>query len=612
MLDNALPVGEITSPEHAAKIEALNNLTTEQLAQVIFQDFEMWAKTFACFKGIDGTPEHGMKLNKLQIRAVDHYRKCQINRLPCLIMILKPRQRGASTIAEAICYHHMRRYPNLNGVLMGDVQATSDKVFEMFRRYAQGDQYPYADKKPNILPGQDLADEITLGSGSKWWKETAGSTNAGRSGTVQVLHMDEVAYFPSSASKDPTTAVLGSFFKNAPFSLGFATSTAAGANGWFYDTWQAKNRWFKVFAAWFEFDDARTPFTSEDERHNFEKTMTPDEVLEQKLYKVDLEQLNWRRNMIMTDYKGDIGKFRQEQPSTADGAFLSSSRMRFDEEAVANLLVWAKNNDARERQVGNLVMQGRRGVASWVPDNRGSVTRWEEPRHGCRYLVSVDTCTGKDQQIGGTTADPDYHSAQVWRAEYVTPGGDHMPAAMVALHHSREDTDILSEIVASMAAYYGNCLIVPEVNNSGLHIVKCLVKYGCNVYRRGQHITRRKQQSEEEKLEAYGWQTDQMTRKWIIDLTAPLIRQEAIQIYAPEVVEELKSFIITDNGKAQAAPGKHDDHVLAMCIALYNLGAATEYRLGLVQGISQLRLRNDPRYLAPAGFKRKEAMVNRE
>lgn len=580
------------------------HLSNEELAKIIFADFHMWAKNFAVFKGITGAVEFGMLPNKLQLRVIEHYRKCQIAGIPCLIMILKPRQKGASTIAEAVCYFHMRRHPDLNGLLMGDVQSTSDKVFEMYRRYAAEDKFPYEDKQPNIKAGLDLADEITLGSGSKWWKETAGSSNAGRSGTVQVLHLDEVAYFPSSASKDPTTAVLGSFYKEAPFSLGFATSTANGANGWFHDTWMNDNDWFKIFAAWFEFPEAATPFKTDDDRQHFERTMREDEILEQKLYGVTLEQLHWRRKKIATDYKGDVGKFRQEYPSSAEGAFLSSSRMRFDEVALANMMVFANNND-KLRECGNLAMQGRRGIASWVPDARGSVARWEEPRYGCRYIESIDTCTGEDQQVGGTTADPDWHSVQIWRQGYTTSGGDYMPPALVALHTSREDTDILAEIAAAMSAYYGNCLIVPEVNNSGLHIVKLLVAKGCNVFRRTPNIQRKKQQTEDEKLEAYGWMTDQMTRKYIIDMLAPAIRTESLMIYAKEVVEQLKSFIVKDNGRSEAAPSKHDDHVLAAAIAVYNLGAATEYKLGGPVAMDHRRLRTDPRYQAPDGFVRR-------
>ncbi len=580
-------------------------LPVEDLAALLFEDFEVWARRFAKFKGIDGMPKKGLEPNILQLRVIEHYRKCQLEGRPCLIMILKPRQKGASTIAEAICYHHMRRHPNLNGALMGDVQSTSDKVFEMFRRYAQADEFPYADGQPNFAPGGDMADEITLSNGSKWWKETAGSSNAGRSGTVQVLHLDEVAYFPASETKDPTTAVLGAFYKEGPHSLGFATSTAKGASGWFHDTWWAENDWHKVFAAWYEFPDAATPFRDDDERRNFERSMTADEILEQKLYRVSLEQLNWRRKKIRNDYKGDIGKFRQEYPSSAQGAFLSSSRMRFDEEALADMLEFAKRSE-QDRQTGNLILQEGRKVTIWIPDARGSISRWEEPRIGCRYLVSIDTCTGEDQQIGGTTPDPDWHSIQVHRAPYVDAAGTLIRQAIVAHHRSRLDTDVLAEIAAALAFYYGNCLVVPEVNNSGLHIVKLLVnKYGCNVFRREAHVARKKQESEQDKLEAFGWQTDKLTKKWIIDEWAPRLRNQEVMIYDPLIVEEHRSFIIKDNGLCEAAPSKHDDTVMAACIGNYCLSGATEYRAGAVRGIDLSRMRRDPRYMAPDGFRRK-------
>lgn len=578
-------------------------LSKEDIEYLLCLDFQIWLQNYAHYKEITGELKTGMPPNILQLRVIDHYRKCQAAGLPCLIMILKPRQRGASTIAEAVIYHHMRRYPNLNGVLMGDVQSTSDKVFEMFRRYGENDRFPWRDEQPAFAPGLALTDDITLTNGSKFAKETAGSTNAGRSGTVQVLHMDEVAYFVVSVVKDPTTAVLGSFYKDGPQSLGFATSTANGPSGWFHDTWWGENDWRKIFAAWFEFPECSRAFSSEEEKERFVLKMTEDERIEQKLYKVSLEQLHWRRAKINTDYEGDVGKFKQEYPSSPEGAFLASSRMRFDEIAVANMLAWAQSNDQRQR--GNLIIQDGRKVATWIPDAKGSVIRWEEPRVGCRYLVSVDTCSGEDQQIGGTTADPDYHSAQAWRQAYIDLAGNEIPPAIVALHHSQLDTDILAEIIAGMSFYYGNCLTIPEVNGQGgFHIVKLLVKKGCNVFRRLAHITHRKIQTEEERLEAFGWQTDKLTRKWIVDAAVPMIRLEKVMIYAPEVMKEFQTFIITESGNCQAAPGKHDDHVIAGCIGLYNLGAATEYRMSQIQGLDLARLARDPRYMAPDGFRR--------
>lgn len=579
-------------------------LTHEDAEYLLCLDFEIWCREFAYYKGIDGKKAQGLPPNILQLRVIDHYRHCQHLRIPCLILILKPRQRGASTIAEAVIYHHMRKYPDLNGVLMGDVQSTSDKVFEMFRRYAEEDNFPWRDGQPNIIKGLNLADEITLATGSKWWKETAGSTNAGRSGTVQVLHMDEVAYFPNTSSKDPTTAVLGSFYKDGAQSLGFATSTAAGPSGWFHDTWWGKNNWKKIFAAWYEFPECSTKFANSEERNEFAKSMTDDETLEQALYKVSLEQLNWRRAKIFGDYKGDIGKFQQEFPSSPEGAFLASSRMRFDERSITECLAWSATND--DRQKGNLVLQTERGPATWQPDAKGSVSRWEEPIIGCRYLISIDTCSGEDQQTSGTTSDPDYHSVQAWRQSYIDRGGKQQDAALVALHHSREDTDILCEIAAGMAYYYGNCLVVPEVNGQGgFYTVKVLVnKYRLNVYRRSPHTTHRKTQTEDEKISAYGWTTDKLTRKVIIDAAVPFIRLQQLCIKAPEVWMEFRTFIITASGSCEAAPSKHDDHVISTCIGAYNLGAATEYRLGMVRGIDLNRLGRDPNYMTADGFRR--------
>lgn len=576
-----------------------------EAARKITLDTEWWITRCAQIRKKDGSIEKAMRPNRLQLRVLQHYRECQMAGKPCLIMILKPRQKGASTIAEGVIYHHLRKYPGLNGALMGDIAATSDKVFEMFRRYYENDQYPW-----NQGPKDDelnMTEEITLPNGSKWYKETAGSTNAGRGGTVQVAHMDEVAFFPSTASKDPTTAFLGSFYKDGPMSLGFATSTANGASGWFYDTWTTQNAWKKIFAAWFEFDDSSRAFDSEEEKLAFERSLDEDELQERKIYDVTLEQLHWRRHIINTDYRGDAAKFRQEMPSNDEECFMLSSRPRFDMAAVKSMIAAAGTNDYRQR--GNLVIQPDKS-AIWLPDPMGSIHRQEEPLIGCRYLVAVDTCTGKDQQIGGISSDPDWHDVQVWRQGYTDPQtGTVRNPKIVAWHKSQVDTDELAEIIASLSFYYGKCMTVPEVNGmGGLHVVKLLVAYGVPVFRRKPHTNHTKKQSEQEEMEAFGWQTDLLTRKWIIDALVPVIRMERADIPFLEILEQFRTFVVTDSGKSEAMPGKHDDSVLCAAIGLYNLGAATEYRLARVRGMDLMRLARDPHYMAPNGFQRRVAV----
>lgn len=573
-------------------------------------DAEAWFSLYAKIRTKEGRILPSPKPNALQERVFAHYRRCQAEGRPCLIMILKPRQKGASTIAEAVIYHHMRRIPELNGLIMGDVAATSQKVFEMFQRYAQLDQFPWPDGQGNIAPDGDYTESTTLTNGSKFSQETAGSTNAGRSGTVQVLHLDEVAFFQKASNKDPTTAVLGSFAKDFPVSLGFATSTANGASGWFYNTWNNKdNDWHKIFAAWFEFADSETPFRTPEEREQFEKSMTDDEHQERDLYKVTLEQLHWRRRMINTDYEGDIARFRQEMPSNDTECFLLSASPRFHMPSIRNMENFAKANGAHER--GNLVLQNTR-AALWIPDGRGNIKRFEEPRPGFRYIQSIDTCSGEDQQVSGMSADRDWHACQVWRAAYIDPAGDFQRPKLVARHKSRDDTDVLAETAAALSWYYGGCFTVPEVNGmAGIHIVKQLLKYRVPLFRRKPNTHQKKNQTEEEVLEAFGWMTDRQTKKWIIDHLAPLIRKEDLDIRDLEVIEQLKTFIITDSGSSEAMPGKHDDEVIAAAIALYCMNGATEYRLGRASSVDLNRLARDPRYMAPNGFKRMAAEFRR-
>jgi phage terminase large subunit len=173
--------------------------------------------------------------------------------------------------------------------------------------------------------------------------------------------------------------------------------------------------------------------------------------------------------------------------------------------------------------------------------------------------------------------------------------------ALVALHHSRIDITYLAEEVANMGMMYGNCLIVPEVNNCGLALVKYLLdEFQVPVYRR-------KRMSKVTKMyeQAYGWNTDRSTRKTVIDNLATALLEDEIEIYSEDVLKEMKTFVVNDKGKPTAAPGHHDDHVLAAAIALYNIDAAVSYKEKR-RKISQKKILKDPTYLCPDGWSRKQ------
>ena len=566
----------------------------QRLHDLIRIDPELWFSSFAVIKDKRGKNIKPVA-NTLQKRMFEHYRKCQIAKLPCKMIILKPRQKGASTCAQALTYHHMRKHDTLSGSLMGDIAGTSDKVFEIYRRYAENDNFPWDDTGTNLGDGGNLADQISLSSGSVYGKETAGSKNAGRSGTIQVGNMTETAFWTMQGAKDPSLAYLQSLYDGDNLSLIVADSTPNGPTGWFYRTWVQDNDWAKIFAAWFEFDDSVIPFNTEDDLQDFKETLTEDEKSEMERFDVTWENMHWRRRTLQDKCNGDISKFRQEYPSDPEECFLMSSRPRFNIDKIKAMTDFAST---QKPKVGNLTLQDT-NKTTFLPDRVGSWKIYKEPEHDSKYLISVDTCTGEDQQMQGLAADPDWHSVQVWRAPFEDWHGVWHPTELVAIHHSRVDVGVLAEEIKAATRYYGNAFVVPEVNNSGLAIVKYLLEEGVNVYQR------RKVNGSTGLVEkSFGWQTDKITRKTVIDHLATEIADDNVIIPDAGVVRELKVFIVNEKGKPEAALGHHDDHVLAAAIALYNIDSASLFKGPKKKKITNRMLRKNPSLMCPDGFSR--------
>jgi hypothetical protein len=567
----------------------------QQFLDLVRIDPEVWFSSFAVIKDKRGKNIKPVP-NILQKRMFDHYRQCQIKQLPCKMVILKPRQKGASTCAQALTYHHMRKNENLSGSLMGDIAGTSDKVFEIYRRYAENDDFPWDDTGTNLADNGSLADAIKLNTGSVYGKETAGSKNAGRSGTIQVGNMTETAFWTTTGRGDPALAYLQSLYDGDSVSLVVADSTPNGPSGWFYNTWVQDNEWAKIFAAWFEFEDSKIPFESEAALEEFKNSLTDDELSEIERFDPGWEAMHWRRRTLQDKCNGDISKFRQEYPSDPEECFLMSSRPRFHIDVVKKMANAAKE---QKYDVGTVNIQNEGETATFKPDARGLSKIWNHPHEDDKYIIAVDTCTGEDQQMQGLAADPDWHSVQVWRSGYEDFHGVYHVSRLVALHHSRIDIGYLAEEIHALSLYYGKALVIPEVNNSGLAIVKYLLDYGVPCYRR-----RRMNDSSGMVEKSFGWSTDKITRKTVIDHLASEIIEENVDIPSEEVLQELKVFIVNEKGKPEAAPGHHDDHVLAAAIALYNIDGATTFKPFKKKRISNEMLRKNPKLMCPDGFMR--------
>lgn len=537
-------------------------------------DAEVWWRTYAKILTKEAKLVRAPKPNTVQRRMFAAYRECRAARKPCKMLVLKPRQVGASTVAQGITYHHNRSFPNLNGTLMGDRSGTSDKVFSIYDTYVRTDRFPWGHGplSPKLLGTED----ITLPNGSHYGKETAGSTNAGRGGTIQVGNMTEVAWFPVEQGKDPALGYLNSFYDLGEMSLGIADSTPNGPKGWFYDQWQDKtNGWLKIFAAWFEFPEHSREFEDDLQRAAFAKEMDEEEREEQIRYGLSLEQMHWRRTTIKDKCGGDAEKFKQEYPSNDIECFLKSMRPKFRLVTIEKMIERAPLAQPR---VGEITLFQEQMRAVFTPDDAGTVEVFEEPKVGCRYIGAADTCTGEDQQAQGEKANPDYHSLGIIRAGYVDGRGAVVAPRLVCHHWSRLDADLAAVIMAGMSVWYGTCMVVPEVNACGLLMVKRLAELGIPVFRRSR--VNRTAGTVDKHL---GWKTDAVTRKTIIDNMAQLVREwkpeePTFECSSLRVLGQCKTFVVSESGKPEAMPGTHDDDVLMIAIALYNLPAAMELK----------------------------------
>ena len=197
-------------------------------------DAEVWFTLYGVLKDKEGKLLPRRKPNVMQRRMFAAYRRARAAKKPFKALGLKPRQVGLSTVVAAITYHHMRSFPNLNGALMADKSGTADKVFEVYRTFAENDQFEWGQgAMPKFGSPGNLSDEIILPNGSRYGKETAGSARAGAGGTIQVANATEVAHFPKIETKDPALGFLNAFYDEGEMSLGLFDTTPNGRTGLF-------------------------------------------------------------------------------------------------------------------------------------------------------------------------------------------------------------------------------------------------------------------------------------------------------------------------------------------------------------------------------------------
>lgn len=489
-------------------------------------------------------------LNAPQKRLYEAIKSQAEKKKPIRIIVLKARQIGFSTLTEGIIFKNCATKKNLTAGIVAHELSATNNLFEMFKRYYHNLPEPL---KPEMLKSN--AKELVFnnkentGLDSKIQLFTAESGDGlGRSGTFNYLHLSEYAFWRDQ--KATLTALLQTVPDDAN-SIVIIESTANGFDE-FQERWQkavsGESEYIPIFCAWHELPE----YTKEPPQG---LALTPEELSLKSLYNLTDGQVYWRRMKIATAFNGDIDQFKQEYPASPEEAFIATGNCVFNKVLILQRLAELRKEEPVK--IGYFEydkIQVSRDVANisnikWVDDVNGEIQIHKLPE-------TNENGQKKPYALGGDTAGDgsDYFTAKVI---------DNITQKCVATYRKqRIDDDLYADQMYCLGKYYNDAIIGIETNFSVAptnELKRCGYK---NLYIREQIDDISKKI-----VKKYGFNTNRITRPQIISNFKAIFRECPECECDKETLREMLTFIRHEDSKESSMDGKHDDLVMADCIA---------------------------------------------
>lgn len=473
--------------------------------------------------------------------------------LPIRGVVLKSRRVGFSTGIAAIVWHKTTTQPyQLSMTVAHDLEA-SGTIFAMHKMFYQHLPQPmrpltreFNQERIEFENPYFGEPGVKPGLGSSLRIETAQKKTIGRSQLIHNLHVSELAFWPYP--KDTLLSVQ-QCVPRAPRTMIIKESTANGIGGEFYQDYRSakagETSYFALFCPWYIHEEYTMPLSIRPEA--FRESLTDEEKVLRKQHGLTLEQLNWRRETIKEECRGDVDHFRQEYPSNDIEAFIVSGRVVFN---ANTLLKWA-DLCVEPAAVGNL-----RRVGSFVnmrSNPHGYVKMWKPPQAGHSYVLGADVAEG----IEVSTKKYDYSAGDVI---------DRDTLEQVATIHGHMTPDIFGKELCLLGQAYGKAFMGIEANNHGIATLNKVRDEGYPhlYYRKDIEAPGRNTQTQRK----LGWLTTQKTKPSIIDDLAQHVEEETTIINENETIQEMITYVRQPDGKMGAQNECFDDRVMAKAIAL--------------------------------------------
>ncbi len=545
-----------------------------------------------------------------------------------IVMIqLKARQLGVSTLTEMAVLHRALFYPDVNAIVASCDDDKSAKMFLMVERCWE--QQPFW-----LIPDFDqhkVGKYLKLENKSSVSVESGNQmTGIGRGTTPQVVHLSELADFMDAGSL-VDDALLHAVHQHSSTFL-VLESTAMGFDNWWYKTWEVNERnWPKgtadlcpIFLPWFVGSDIY-PTKTWLRQHPIPKDWEPNDKTElhatkaavyvstnallKSVYPPDWtmpQEQQWfyevKRQTAIE--KKRLNKFMSEMPSDPNEAFQSTNiaavdveeciRYRDKARARPPLAVLGIRGHTEEiplkfqptrREIDPKHPFGKRVLHSYLgsvastyellplkwggydEDPHGRLYVWEEPQDGCEYGIGVDMGdgVGQDRSVIEVVKRISMHEPWVQVAEFASPYMNSLD---------------FWPIVQAVAIYYSVFFfgqkrqpkIVIECRGNGETVQLKLKLHGWSNFHQWLKYDTKK--IEPAKAHHLGFFTNSWSRRMIIDKVLHVFNNEDIDLRSPWICDEFKR-LERDEFKQQfkADAGGHDDRIMALAFVLWSLDA---------------------------------------
>ena len=508
-------------------------------------------------------------------------------------VILKSRQLGMSTFFLALDLFWAFEYPGRLGVFATHDEGSRDQFRNQIEVFLTGlpksHKIDYETNNRLMLVLKNLSMFRYLVAGTR-----TTTNKLGRSGGCNYCHGTEVAFWGSAGDLD---ALMETFSETNPHRLYVWESTANGFNH-YEEMWRValeSPAQKAIFVGWWR--DERNELHENNPLYlhympqGVKSSLTQrerrkiKEVKEQYGFDITAGQIAWYRYHLQNKKKDDQSAMDQEQPWTAEDAFISSGANFFATETLTELsrkavkhrmqpFVFKINEAFTETQLQKI-----------SDPKRAELKIWEMPVPGAKYVIGADPIFGssENRDNGVICIGRAYADCVVQVAEYVSPSISAYQYAWV---------------IAYLAGLYGDTMLTLEISGPGSVVYDELkqLKQKLAAITPGsdddmRNCLRHMKNFMFSRVDSLGgnlllqWKSSPELRTQLLTKFRDGVTTKRLRPRSRHAIEEMR-YLTIDEGYIGCPAGKQDDRVFGLALMYWGWDTRMRPRLSRQQGMT--------------------------